>query len=95
VPTMPRLSQHAWRTSIILAIRVRGPDSGDGRFSSSAPTALSNCASMSMSPRGPAGTEVSGSRADLPYYRELSRDIFERVENAIPQAHCYRSASFR
>ena len=33
---------------------------------------------------------IDCSDADLPYYRNLHRDVFERTETAMPQAHCYK-----
>jgi predicted dehydrogenase len=32
---------------------------------------------------------VDCSDADLPYYANIARDIFERTETAMPQAHCF------
>ncbi|MFM8681925.1 MAG: Gfo/Idh/MocA family protein [Alphaproteobacteria bacterium] len=33
---------------------------------------------------------VDCSDCDLPYYRDLRADIFERTETAMPQAHCFK-----
>ncbi len=33
---------------------------------------------------------IDCSDADLPYYRNLVRDVFERTQTAMPQAHCFK-----
>jgi predicted dehydrogenase len=38
-----------------------------------------------------AGTRyIDCADADLPYYRDISRDVFERTETAMSQTHCFR-----
>jgi hypothetical protein len=33
---------------------------------------------------------IDCSDCDLPYYRSLRADIFDRTETAMPQAHCFK-----
>ena len=68
---------------------------------SSAPTAISSCASTSTSPVGPARDHlflvdnketryIDCSNAGLPYTASLIADVLDRTERAMAQAHCFK-----